>query len=177
LENVFTQNDLLIFKGFYNSSFDDEFEIEHIFNLVKGRLSATGYDISVFQKFIDNSGYECIKTDINIEQFRFSRWQTETIQLEESENVVLAVYSNSMNKSMCEVLITNKKLHYYNHNFSKLKTIALMGGLNFEVGKNLLGVEKLVEKNSSFSMMITIIGMATEIANILNSVVKNNNDK
>ena len=30
LENIFTQNDLLIFKGFYNSAFDDEFEQDNL---------------------------------------------------------------------------------------------------------------------------------------------------
>lgn len=32
LENVFTQNDLLIFKGFYNSAFDSDFELSSLSN-------------------------------------------------------------------------------------------------------------------------------------------------
>jgi hypothetical protein len=177
LENAFSKNDLLIFKGFYNSAFDDEFEIDLIFNSVKGKLSANGYDLSVFQKFIDDVGFECIITEIDTAQFRYSRHQSSPIQLEENENVVMAVYSNRFAKSACDILITNKKLFYFNHSFAKLKSIALIGELNFEVGKNLLGVEKLVEKNSSFSITITIDGMAMEIANILNSVVQNNNEQ
>jgi hypothetical protein len=174
LENVFTQNDLLILKGFYNSAFDDDFDVELIFNSVKGKFSKNDL-ISKFQKIIDNSGYECIKTDINIEQFRFTPHHKSPIQLEENENVILATFSNSFYKSLCDILITNKKLYYFSTTWGKVKTIELKGGLNFEVGKNLLGVEKLVEKNSSFSMMISISSMAMEIANILNSVVKNNN--
>ena len=34
LENVCTQNDLLIFKGFYNAAFDDDFEINELYKYV-----------------------------------------------------------------------------------------------------------------------------------------------
>ena len=174
LENVFTQNDLLIFKGFYNAAFDNEFEIELISNSIKGKFSKNDL-ISKFQKFIDNRGYECVKTDIDIETFRFTPHHKSPIQLEENENVILATFSNSFYKSLCDVLITNKKLYYFSTTWGKVKTIELKGSLNFEVGKNLLGTDKLIEKSSSFKMVFTIDGMAMEIANILNSVVKNNN--
>lgn len=173
LEKVFTQNELLIFKGFYNSAFDDNFDIELIYNSVNGKISQNEI-ISKFQKIIDDSGYECVETDIDINKFRFGSFHKSPIQLEENENVILATFSNSFNKSLCDVLITNKKLYYFNFLGTKLRTIELKGNLNFEVGKNLL-YEKVVEKNCSFSVNLSTDGMAIEIANILNSVVKNNN--
>lgn len=174
LENVFNQNDLMILKGFYNSAFDEDFDVELIFSSVRGKFSKNDL-ILKFQKIIDSSGYECVKTDINIQQFRFRSLHKSPIPLEENENVILATFSNSMNKSLCDVLITSKNLYYFNTTWGKVESIELKGVLNFEMSKNLFGIEKLVEKNSSFSMMITISGLAMEIANILNSTVKHNN--
>lgn len=176
LENVFTQNDLLIFKGFYNSAFDDDFDVEIIFNSVKDKFIQNDL-LSNFQKIIDSSGYECVKTNINIEQFRFTPNHKSSIQLDKNENVVLAVYSNSFYKSLCDLLVTNKRLYAWNTLWSKVDTIDLNGSLNFEVGKNLLGVAKLVEKSKSFSITITIAGLSAELSQILNSIIKNNNAK
>jgi hypothetical protein len=174
LENIFNQNDMILFKGFYNAAFDNDFEIDFISNFTKGKFVKNDLLLN-FQKFIDSSGYECIKTDINIEQFRFTPHHKSPIQLDENENVILAVYSNSFNKSLCDVLITNKRLYYFSTTWGKVKMIELIGGINFEVGKNLLGVEKLVEKSNSFSRMITISGISAELSKILNSIIKNNN--
>ena len=50
LENVFTQNDLLLFKGFYNSSFDAEFEQDNL-NTFSSNDGFTGNTIfSIYQK-------------------------------------------------------------------------------------------------------------------------------
>lgn len=50
LENVFTQNDLLIFKGFYNSSFDNEFELESINNLIQKQTIEKKNEIENIEK-------------------------------------------------------------------------------------------------------------------------------
>lgn len=50
LENGFTQNDLLIFKGFYNSSFDNEFELESINNLIQKQTIEKKNEIENIEK-------------------------------------------------------------------------------------------------------------------------------
>jgi len=41
LEGNFNQNDLTLFKGFYNASFDDEFEIEDIYNKSTSKINSS----------------------------------------------------------------------------------------------------------------------------------------
>ena len=41
LESNFSQNDLTLFKGFYNSSFDNEFEIEDIYNKSISKINSS----------------------------------------------------------------------------------------------------------------------------------------
>jgi hypothetical protein len=175
LENAFSQNDLLLFKGFYNAAFDNDFEIDLISNSNKVKLVLNNL-LSNFQKIIDSAGYECIKAEVDIEQFRFEPKHKSPIQLAENENVILATYSNFINKTLCDVLITNKCLYYYNRNNNKVEFINLIGELNFtlvaEWGTNL---DKLVEKSSSFSKIILQPRMAFQISKLLNSIIQNNN--
>jgi hypothetical protein len=88
--------------------------------------------------------------------------------------VVIAVYSNSLFKSIAYFLITDKRLFWLAAG-SNVKSIDLQGAINFEIKKNFFGIEKLVEKSSSFSETIAIDDLATEIAKLLNSIVKKNN--
>jgi hypothetical protein len=176
LEKSIDQNQMIIFKGFYNASFDNEFETETIFDSIKGKFVDNEL-LSNFKRFIDSSGYTCVKTDIDIEHFRFTPNQKSAIILDENETVILTIYSNSFDKTLCDMLITNKRMYYFVALGAKVKSIDLNGNLDFEVGKNFFGIEKLMEKSTSFSMMFNIGGIVYEVSKVLNSIVESNNGK
>ena len=56
LENTFTDNDLLVFKGFYNAAFDNEFELDNLYNYcakeshTKSLLSSSRFEKNIFDK-------------------------------------------------------------------------------------------------------------------------------
>ena len=54
LENVFTQNNLLIFKGFYNSTFDDDFDFEYLLKcIIEGKgINMNDQDDKLLEKII-----------------------------------------------------------------------------------------------------------------------------
>lgn len=56
LENTFTENDLLIFKGFYNAAFDNEFDSDNLYQYcdkelkIKSLLSSNRFEKNIFDK-------------------------------------------------------------------------------------------------------------------------------
>jgi hypothetical protein len=168
MEGTFNEKQNLIFKGVYNSSFDDQFELELIQKSIKGEVVLSDILIPV-ETYLNLF----VKTNIDLENFRFSPRNNERLELSNNESAILAVFSNSTATNLCDLVITNKRLFYYVDLTFQVKSIELSKGMLFDSKKNWLGVEKLIESKTSFSKMITVGGLAKGLAEILNNLVKN----
>lgn len=80
LENTFSQNELLLFKGFYNAAFDDEFESSTIFENIKNKTISSTAKSSMSTKLQDYVKKYNILFDDLVEMSRIQS-QVKTVSL------------------------------------------------------------------------------------------------
>jgi hypothetical protein len=110
LENIFNEYELLVFKGFYNAAFDDDFESEYIFEnldvtnqdgrLLEDRIFVTNQDgrlleDTILEIFLKEGKLSAIKKYMEITQNKFETAVNYISKFEDKAKNVLALkYDN-----------------------------------------------------------------------------------
>jgi hypothetical protein len=173
IENTLSQNDLILFKGFYNAAFDNDFELSFISASIKDKILQIEM-LSKLQVYNMDKDYRQVKDEIDIEHFKFKHYKS-PILLDKNENILFSVYPYLDDKTRPSVLITNKRI--YTDDSAKLKYIELIGKTNFEVRKSWLGVIQLIEQATSYKLYVSDNELlVNDVCLILNSLINLNND-
>jgi hypothetical protein len=157
LENVFTQNNLLIFKGFYNSAFDSDFELSSLSNL----SSVDGS--SVYSSLFDlNSIQNDLILDESESRNRMNnglhKWRNDySIDGE----IIFGLNPNPLNKNLTNVFTQNGI--YQQASGARANFIEYSSGPNFTFKKaSFLGSNKLIDDKTGFFIDLVSINPGYE---------------
>jgi hypothetical protein len=181
LENIFTQNDLMIFKGFYNAAFDDEFglfdatnyvaqfdtKVKKLFNdpTEKYFLSETRFSRSLFNK---NDTLKLIGTDKGL----LGSWSDALVKQINFNDLKVGIKHNDLSKAPSILIFPNAIVYV---KVLKISQIAFCNIKRVDVTKGTIMVED--DKSIHKIDIIANEDLANFIALFVKSEISKNPDK
>jgi hypothetical protein len=174
LENVFTQNDLLIIKGFYNSAFDSDFELSSLSNFKSAEdICSSLFALNSIQKDLILNENESRNRMNN----GLLKWGNEYAI---DGEILFGLNPNSSSKNISNVF-TQKGI-YQKTSGTKANFISYSSMPNFSFKKaSFLGSNKLVDDKTGFIIELVTINPGNEngqkIINTLIDFIKSKYEK
>ena len=148
VEGLLTKNDKYNLQGFYNSTFDDEFELSNLFNFIEN----VAKEVNIFELNKNSTSEKSkyiIEPDETIERIKSDVFWGKTNKLDFNGDILFGLSSNSESTRIYNIF-TNEGIYESNGNF-----LSYTSKPEFKIKKGFLS-KNLVDDMSGFKINIIV---------------------